>query len=227
MRVTRIVIGVVSCVMFFLIMLQSCAVGIGNSLSNSNDAGGAAGVIVAFLVIVGGILSIIFRDNTKSAKTAGYFYAIAGVLGMTNSKVYSDLGIWGFLCICAAIFFFYSAKKEEKLQKGEQMDIMGSLGNLASHLSGNQTTTPQSGNSSPMPQREPQQPSQTQTASSVEEKKAEAEPASAPQQPVKTVNTPESDASPSAKPKTRFCRYCGAKLAEGAVFCGSCGKRVN
>lgn len=46
-------------------MFQSCAAGISNSLAENGESGGSAGLIVAIILLAGGIVSIATRNGSK------------------------------------------------------------------------------------------------------------------------------------------------------------------
>ena len=49
MKTSRLVIGILSIVLFLIISLQSCAVGIGNTLQDNGEVSGSAGVCLLSL----------------------------------------------------------------------------------------------------------------------------------------------------------------------------------
>ena len=63
MKTSRLVIGIISCVLFLLISLQSCAAGIGNTLEENGEASGSAGFILAVCMLVAGIVGICCNNS--------------------------------------------------------------------------------------------------------------------------------------------------------------------
>lgn len=116
MKTTRLVLGIVTIVLFAIICVQSCAIGIVNSVNESSDVGGSAGFIVALLSLIAGIVGIVTRNGVGGGYVAAGFYIFAGIIGLGNSVVYSDLGIWGVLFIIFGIVFVLGARKTKKLQ---------------------------------------------------------------------------------------------------------------
>lgn len=51
MKTSRLVIGILSIVLFLIISLQSCAVGIGNTLQDNGEVSGSAGFLLALCTI--------------------------------------------------------------------------------------------------------------------------------------------------------------------------------
>lgn len=113
MKNARLIIGIVSFILFFIILFQSCAAGFVNSVNASSDAGGSVGLVVAFMVII----AIVCRKNATGSIVAGVVYGLSGLLGVANSDVYKDLSIWGGLFIIFAIFYIFSGIKQKKSDK--------------------------------------------------------------------------------------------------------------
>ena len=57
------VIGIISIVLFFIVGFQSCAAGLGNAIQNNNEASGSAGIILAFFMLIAGIISNAFSSR--------------------------------------------------------------------------------------------------------------------------------------------------------------------
>lgn len=105
----RLVIGIISIVLFVLVMLQSCAVGIGNTLADSGENSGSAGFLLAICFLVAGIVGVATRRGKGGGIVSGCFYAFGGVIGIANVGSYSDLKIWSILSIVFAVVFIVSS----------------------------------------------------------------------------------------------------------------------
>ncbi len=105
--VGRLVIGIISMVLSLFVMFQSCAAGIANTLSESGDVGGTAGLITAIMLLAAGIVAVASRNSKKRGGPVAVIilYAIAAVTALANCAVYKDLMVWGIMCICFAIVF--------------------------------------------------------------------------------------------------------------------------
>lgn len=115
MKTARLIIGIITFLLSIIILFQSCAAGMVNAIqSNHNDFGGSAGVLVALVSIIAGIIAIVCRNGAKGSIVAGAFYAFGGLIGISNAKVYADLKVWGILFIIFAIFFIFSGVKQKK-----------------------------------------------------------------------------------------------------------------
>ena len=70
MKTWKLVSGIISIVLFAFVMFQSCAAGISNSLAENGESGGSAGLIVAIILLAGGIVSIATRNGSKGGNIA-------------------------------------------------------------------------------------------------------------------------------------------------------------
>lgn len=118
MKTSRLVIGILSIVLFLIISLQSCAVGIGNTLQDNGEVSGSAGFLLALCMLVAGIVGVAARKSKIGSIVAGGFYAFGGLIGIANVGSYSDLQIWSVLSfIFAAVFIITGV-----LQKVKKLD---------------------------------------------------------------------------------------------------------
>ena len=65
MKVWKLVSGILSMILFVLVAFQSCAAGVANALENNGEVSGSAGIIVAILMLAGGIVSVATRKSEK------------------------------------------------------------------------------------------------------------------------------------------------------------------
>lgn len=105
MKTAKLIIGIISIVLCFFVLFQSCAAGIGNAISENGETSGSSGLIVAILMLVAGIVGICTRKSKGGGIATGIFYAIAGLVGISNYGSYSDLMVWSVLCFIFAIVF--------------------------------------------------------------------------------------------------------------------------
>ena len=63
MRVWKLVSGILSIILFAVVMFQSCAAGVVNALEDNGGISGSVGVIVGILMLAGGIVSIATRNE--------------------------------------------------------------------------------------------------------------------------------------------------------------------
>ena len=94
MKTSKLVVGIISIVLCFLVGLQSCAAGLGNALENNGEIGGTAGLILAISLLIAGIVAICTRNGGKGGYVSTAFYVLAGLIGLLCAGSYSDLKIW-------------------------------------------------------------------------------------------------------------------------------------
>ena len=118
MKNAKLVIGIISIVLFALIAFQSCAAGLGNTLAENGEVSGTAGLVLAFCMLIGGIVGIVTRTSKGGGIAAGVFYLIGGLLGIANYASFADLAIWSVLSFIFAAVFILGSLKMQKTDKG-------------------------------------------------------------------------------------------------------------
>lgn len=108
---TKLVLGIISLVMFLFVGFQSCSASLLTQLGQSSDLGGSAGSLLAVILLVCGILGIAGRRNRKATLTAGILYIVGGVLAIPNAQIYKDLILWGIVSIAFGVVFVISARR--------------------------------------------------------------------------------------------------------------------
>ena len=98
----RMVIGILTIVLFFLMQLQSCvAMGLESVqglFAAETGTSGLTGFTMSFFFLAAGIVSIAARKSKGGAITAGCIYAICGlVLLFEDFTLFRDLAIYCFL----------------------------------------------------------------------------------------------------------------------------------
>lgn len=121
MKTARLVFGILTLILCVVVLFQSCAVGIHNSIENNGDRGGAAGFFVFVFMVVSGVLSITAKSKRGGFTTAG-FYFLAGCIAILNNKVFKDLSVWGMLNLCFALIIFIMAAFQR--EKGEDFPLI-------------------------------------------------------------------------------------------------------
>ena len=114
MKTWKLVSGILSIVLFLIVGLQSCAAGISNTLEANGEVGGSAGVIVAIMLLSGGIVSIATRKGGTGGNIALIvLYGLGALFGFTLAGSYGDLIIWSAWClICAILALICLIKKK-------------------------------------------------------------------------------------------------------------------
>jgi ABC-type multidrug transport system permease subunit len=98
----RLVIGVITIVLFFLFQFQSCVASAGEFFQSifADEAGtsGITGYIMSFFFLIAGIVTIVCRKNKGGAIAAGIIYVICGLGTMKEDFSYfTDLAFYCFL----------------------------------------------------------------------------------------------------------------------------------
>lgn len=119
MRTWKLISGILSIVLFVFVSFQSCAAGISNTLEANGEVGGSAGIIVALLLLSGGIVSIATRNGGKGGNIALIIlYGLGALLGFALAGSYGDLKIWaGWCSVCAILAIVALVKKPKDSNK--------------------------------------------------------------------------------------------------------------
>lgn len=92
MKTWKLVSGIISMVISLVVTFQSCAVGVLEAMG-AEGSDSASGIIVAILLIAGGVVSVATRKGGKGGNIAIIsIYGIAAIIGFT-AKVYEDLNV--------------------------------------------------------------------------------------------------------------------------------------
>ncbi len=105
MKVWKLVSGILSMILFVLVAFQSCAAGVANTLQENGEVSGSAGIIVAVLMLAGGIVSVATRQSSGKGGNIALIvlFGLAALMGFANHGSYSDLAIWSGWCLINAI----------------------------------------------------------------------------------------------------------------------------
>lgn len=119
MKTWKLVSGILSIVLCLFVLFQSCAAGISNALQENGEVGGSAGVIVAIMLLAGGIVSIATRNGTGKGGNIALIvlYGIGALFGFTLAGSYSDLVIWAVWCLVCAVMAIMSILKGKKSEE--------------------------------------------------------------------------------------------------------------
>ena len=105
MKTWKLVSGVLSIILFFIVALQSCAAGMVNAMEANGGSSGSAGILVGILMLAGGIVSIASRNVIGNGGNIAILilFGLAALIGLAGHGNYSDLVIWSFWCLLNAI----------------------------------------------------------------------------------------------------------------------------
>lgn len=107
---------VIALVLTLVVGVQSCAVAVGGGLDGGSDgedlaAGGAVGVLVAFLYLLGGAFAL------GLPKVSMILFIIAGVLAFLGAATgFSDLVFWGIVALALAAMSYFGVKEKRRKQ---------------------------------------------------------------------------------------------------------------
>lgn len=115
MKTWKLVSGILSIILFAIVSFQSCAAGVANTLEGNGEVGGSAGLIVAIMLLAGGIVSIATRKGNKGGNIALIvLFGIGALFGFMLAGSYGDLKIWSSWCLICTILAIVSLVKGEK-----------------------------------------------------------------------------------------------------------------
>ena len=79
MKTLKLILGILSIVLAAMVLFQSCAAGVANTLSDNGESGGTGGFALALGMIAGGIIMIATRASEKKGGSiaALILYALA------------------------------------------------------------------------------------------------------------------------------------------------------
>lgn len=106
MKIWRLVSGILSMVSFLIITFQSCAVGVVNAVEdNKDDTSGAGGIVVAFGLLVSGIVATaLWKKKNKGGDIALIvLYGLTALMGFANQGTFGDLVVWSSWALICAI----------------------------------------------------------------------------------------------------------------------------
>lgn len=114
MKTWKLVSGILSMVLSIVIIFQSCAVGVLEAMGAAGSDS-ASGIIVAILLIAGGIVSVATRKGGKGGNIAIIcIYGVAAIIGFT-AKVYGDLIVWAVWCCVCVLMAVTALLKSKKV----------------------------------------------------------------------------------------------------------------
>ncbi len=116
MKVWKLISGILCIVFSAMVLFQSCATGVVTSIEeNVTDTSAGGGLIVAILMLAGGILSIATRKGGKGSNIALLvIFLLAALAGFANLGVFGDLVIWSVWCLICAILAFIGLLTSKK-----------------------------------------------------------------------------------------------------------------
>lgn len=116
MKTWKLVSGILSIVLFVVVLFQSCAAGLGNALSENGESSGSGGILVAVLMLSGGIVSVVTRKSNGRGGSIALIvlFGLAALIGFVLAGSFTDLNIWAFWCLINAILAVVAMIKNKK-----------------------------------------------------------------------------------------------------------------
>lgn len=118
MKTWKLVSGILCIVLCMIVMLQSCAAGLVNTMEGNGEISGTAGVFVAIFMFVGGIVSIATRKSQGKGGNIALIilFGLAALIGYSCKGSFGDLGIWAGWClinvVLALLALFFRPRTE-------------------------------------------------------------------------------------------------------------------
>lgn len=115
MKTWKLVSGIISIILFVFVSFQSCAAGVVNALDDTGEVSGTAGLIVAIMLLAGGIVSIATRNGGKGGNIALIvLFGIGAFFGFLLAGNFTDLYIWAAWCLINVITAIITLRKLKK-----------------------------------------------------------------------------------------------------------------
>ncbi len=110
----RIAVLVISLCFALIVGLQSCAVYVGSSLAKDQalSGGGAVGLLLAFLFLLGSAFAI---GLPRISMTVFTLAALLG-FGVGSTTKFSDMLIWGTISLVLAIMSYFGSRELRKVK---------------------------------------------------------------------------------------------------------------
>ena len=124
MKTTKLILGILSGVLFIIIMLQSCTMTVGEALTENGGAGGIGGVMLSFCVLIGGVVGAAARNSRAGSIVAAVFYLIGTFFGFAADGGVI-MNVWAVLSAVFGVFFMVSAVVTKTQKKTEKKEAEG------------------------------------------------------------------------------------------------------
>jgi hypothetical protein len=118
----RIATMILSLILMLLLGAQSCAASLGGAALKAKgiEQGGAVGILMTFLFLIGGAFALSFPLVSMLA----FFFA--GVFGLAGgaSTSFGDLTIWGVVSLILAVFSYFGWREKRKRRREEAARVV-------------------------------------------------------------------------------------------------------
>lgn len=116
MKTWKLVSGILSMVLFVVVSFQSCAVGLGNTIAENGESSGSGGIILAVMMLTGGIVSVATRKNNGKGGNIALIvlFGLGALFGFTLAGSFADLNIWASWCLINTVLAIVAMIKRNK-----------------------------------------------------------------------------------------------------------------
>lgn len=110
----KLVSGILSMILFIIVSLQSCVVGLGNAVFETGESSGG-GILLAILMLTGGIVGVATRKSEGNGGNVALIilFGLAAFFGFVLAGSYTDLNVWAFWCLINAIMAIIAMVKNK------------------------------------------------------------------------------------------------------------------
>ena len=121
MKALKLTIGILCCVFCVMVLFQSCAAGVSNTLSGNEENSGFAGFFVSLCMLTGGIITLATRNSTNQggAIAATIVFIIGALMGYCNAGTFADLKVWSTVCLINGAVNLISVRNIKKAKTEE------------------------------------------------------------------------------------------------------------
>lgn len=115
MKTWKLVSGILSIILFIFVAFQSCAAGLVNTIGETGEVSGSGGIVLAILMLAGGIVSIATRNGSAGGNIALIIlFGLAAIIGFATAGNFADLNIWAAWCVINAVLAIVVLVKGKK-----------------------------------------------------------------------------------------------------------------
>lgn len=112
----KLVSGILSMVLFIFVSFQSCVAGMGNAIFETGESSGSGGILVAIMMLSGGIVSVATRKSKGNGGNIALIvlFGIATLTGYGLAGSFTDLNVWATWCLVNVIMAIIAIIKNNK-----------------------------------------------------------------------------------------------------------------
>lgn len=109
LKAWKIISGILSILLCCVVSVQSIFAEIGNTLMQTGELSGSAGLLVAILLLTGGIVSIATCNGSRVGDVVlSILFFLGALIGFFFAGSYTDLIIWALWCLACMFASLFS-----------------------------------------------------------------------------------------------------------------------